>query len=64
MIQRMIELDPAAGYPGVVLPAHFQFRGGGQRLPGLLNPLFAGEHLAGEDQSLRLRAALGETAFH
>ena len=63
MSQRMLELDAAAGNPGMVLAAHLQRRVGGERLAGLVDPPFAGEHLAGEDQRLRAGAALGQAAL-
>ena len=45
------------------LAAHLYRRLFGQRLPGLVDLALAGKDQAGEDQGLRPRPALGETAI-
>ena len=63
MIERMGELDAAAGDPGVVLAAHVERRVGRQRFPRLRNSPLAREHPPGQDQSLAAGPALGETSL-
>ena len=64
MRERMRKREPAAGDPGVVLPAHFKRRAIGQQIACLLHPLGIAEHLAGQDKRLRPGAAFREPKRH
>src|SRR5688572_18909659 len=64
MIERMSELDAAARDPGMVAAPDLERRLLGQRLAGFLDLALAREDQAGEDQRLRPRPTLGETAIH
>src|SRR5580704_2046378 len=64
MRQRMVELEPAARYPGMILASHFQRGFRRQGLSGLVDAPFAAEHLAGEDQGLCARAAFSQAAVN
>jgi hypothetical protein len=63
MRQRVIELDPAARDPGMLLPANLQRSILRQRLPRFLDLALAREDLPRKDQRLRLRPALDEPAI-
>jgi hypothetical protein len=52
MGQRMGKLEPTAGNPRVILPAHFQRRAIGQEIARLFHPFAIREDLTGQDQRL------------
>jgi hypothetical protein len=57
MRQRMGKLKPPAGYPRVILTAHFKRRPIGQQIACLFHSFAIGEDLATQDQRLRPGAA-------
>ena len=61
--ERMIQLEPAARHPGVILPTNLKWRVGCQLVTSLGHPPVAGEHLARQDQRLGTGAALGKAAL-
>ena len=63
MVEAVGELEPASGDVGRACAAHLERQVGGDALPGLVQPPLAGEDLPGQDQRLRLGAALGQPAL-
>ncbi len=63
MVERMGELDAAARHPGMIAPAQFERRFGGDADARLVEPAIAAPHRAGENQRLRLGAAVGKAAL-
>jgi hypothetical protein len=62
MLERVRKLDPAPRHPGMLLAPHLQRSIVRERLPRLFDLALAREDKPGQDQGLRLGAALDQAA--
>jgi hypothetical protein len=62
MRQSMVELDPAARYPRMILAAHLKWGLVRQHLSWLRHFSLGAENRAGHDQRLRPSPAFGQSA--